>query len=162
MLKILSLTLLIFIQYTNCFAINADGLEKGLRFKTLFPAKVVTSDWLDIIATELSVKYDFNENISYIGESWDEVTEYCEFSPDISQEIANDSTVSVVIDWNKVVNKYGETKAYILHLFANIESDYGHCLFPRGAYATNASGIDLKVDESKIIPYHIENNLINF
>lgn len=162
MFKAPSIALLTFSLVANCFAITADGLEKGLRYKTLFPVKVATSDWLYNIAYEFSMKYDFNENVSYVGEDWEAVTEYCEFSPDISQEIADDSTVSVVIDWNKVVNKNGDTKAYILHLFANIESDYGQCLFPRGAYATDKQGVDLEIDETNIIPFHIENNLINF
>ena len=103
---------------TAVSAMDSIELYHGLKSKTLNVQKVRSSTWLNSHADKLSSKHDFHENVSYVGENWDSVSEYCEFTSIQSDQIYHDSEIYVAIDWNKMVTKKLKSKAYILYLFS--------------------------------------------
>ena len=132
---------------TTAFADQGVRFFKGYKYGHLNNAKVTNSAWLESAATLLEREHDFHENVSYVGEVWDEVANHCGFTEVESEQIYNDSEVYVETKWNKIINKKGKTKGYILYLFAHISSRSKECYFPRSVYVINTKGIEVNSDK---------------
>lgn len=132
---------------TSCYAIDAISLYQGIKSNALRSKKVEIENWLQHQAHVLATRHNFYENVSYIGEEWDNVEFFCGFTKKQSKDIYNNSEVFVAVDWNQIINKTRSTKSYSLYLFANIVWKKGRCLYPRGAYAILRSGTELKSND---------------
>jgi hypothetical protein len=158
-MKILTL-LFVLLLGSNAYATSANSLEKGLKYNTLKMKKVKSSTWLEEKADALSSAHDFHENVSYVGEDWDDVAEYCEFDEETAELVYDNSQVEAAIDWNKVsTKKKNKTKAYALFLFAHIQSAYGDCLYPRGLYGIDKKGNEIEENLNFLNDYYIENDM---
>jgi hypothetical protein len=133
----LALSLIFLVSSTMALAISDKSIYRGYKYKTLKSVKVLSSKWLDANIEKVSRIYDFHENVSYIGEDPDEVAATCGLSDEETEELMNDTEVFVKIDTNKIVNKKGKTKGYIIYLFAELG---GGCDVPRGVYVIDRKG----------------------
>lgn len=131
------LGIIILLNASMAFALSAKSVYRGYKYGTLKSAKVVGSAWLDEKIEKVSRTYDFHENVSYVGEDWDEVTSTCGWSDEEAEERFDYSEVYVKVDFNKIVNRRGQTKGYIIYLFAEIEGD---CDVERGVYVIDRAG----------------------
>jgi hypothetical protein len=128
---------------------SADlGIEiyKGISNKTLFTAPVNVNYWLNSAESFLEREHDFNENVSYVGEVWDEVETFCDMTPEQSEEAYESSEMYVETKWSKIVDGKGATKAYFLTLFARLSGDFGVCDFPRGTYVIGKDKVEINSD----------------
>jgi hypothetical protein len=144
-MKLLSLFLTIL--SFQAFAVD-KGIElyKGITNKTLFTAPVKANFWLDSAESVLEREHDFHENVSYVGEVWDEVEVLCDLTQEQSEEAYESSEVYVETKWSKIVDVDGKTKAYFLTLFARLSGDFGICDFPRGTYVIGNDKIEINSD----------------
>ncbi len=136
--------IIVFILSLTAFAGQdpATKIYNGYKYNTLKNAKVYGSEWLDEIEVVLERRHDFLENVSYIGEDWGNVTEFCNWSEEESEDYFNDSEVYTSTVWNKIVNKKGKTKGYILYLFASVND----CEYPRGTYIVGKDGKEVDTE----------------
>lgn len=123
-------------------------LYKGISNRTLFTAPVRVSPWLKSAESLLEREHDFYENVSYVGEVWDEVETFCDLSAEQSEDAYESSELLVETKWSKIVDINSKTKAYFLTLFARIDGGFGVCDFPRGTYVI---GVDKKEIDSDLL-----------
>ncbi len=129
------LTIVLSILSLQIFAADL-GIEiyKGISNKTLFTSPVKVNFWLNSAESLLEREHDFHENVSYVGEEWDRVETFCDFSTEQSEEAYESSEIYVETKWSKIVDKELKTKAYFLTLFARVSGKFGVCDFPRSTY----------------------------
>jgi hypothetical protein len=120
----------------------AKKIYNGYKYKTLKNAKVTASKWLDEIEVTLEARHDFLENVSYVGEERGDVAEFCEWSEQELEENFDYSEIFTATIWNKIINKKGESKGYILYLFAEISG----CEYPRGTYIVGKDGKEIDTE----------------
>jgi hypothetical protein len=144
-MKLLSLALILLSLQSFAGDIGIE-IYKGITNKTLFTAPVKVNFWLDSAESVLEREHDFHENVSYVGEVWDEVEVLCDLSQEQSEEAFESSEVSVETKWSKIVDLQGKSKAYFMTLFARLSGDFGVCDFPRGTYVIGKDKIEISSD----------------